>query len=247
MRQVIPGLGASLLFCAAVLAQGPLDTSTGQSLAQAIRSAEPDEDSNISGTLIIHSNNAVLSVPLVCRVFLHDGSWETDYDTTSAGGIPAESLVVRHSTNGPNQYFFARAGAPGQVAPKPAPIPISDSQMPLAGSDFSIGDLSLQFLHWPEQQRLRDQDRLGRACYVLESSNPMGGEIVRVKSYIDKQTGGILVADAFDAQGRTVKTFSLHGSSFKKINGQWRLQKMEIVNRRTHSRTELKFNLNGVQ
>jgi hypothetical protein len=99
-------------------------------------------------------------------------------------------------------------------------------------------------LHWPQQQRLPDETRLGQACYVLESRNPNGGEIVRVKSDIDQTTGGLLTATAYDANSRVVKEFSLSGSSFKKVNGHWRLEKMEIRNPKLHSRTELKFDIN---
>jgi hypothetical protein len=152
--------------------------------------------------------------------------------------------VVVHSTNGPNEYLYARTSGPGTVAPKPAPVPPADAAIPLAGSDFSLADLGLDFLHWPQQRRLRDETRLGQACYVLESSNPAGGEIVRVKSDIDQDTGGLLIATAYDANGHVVKEFSLHGSSFKKVNGHWRLEKMEIRNHKSHSQTELKFDLN---
>jgi hypothetical protein len=102
----------------------------------------------------------------------------------------------------------------------------------------------LEFLHWPQQRRLPDETRLGQACYVLESRNPAGRQIVRVKSDIDQETGGLLIATAYDANGRVVKEFSLHGSSFKKVNGHWRLEKMEIRNHKPNSQTELKFDIN---
>ena len=123
-------------------------------------------------------------------------------------------------------------------------MPPEDAGIPLAGSDFSLADLGLEFLHWPQQQRLPDETRLGQACYVLESCNPAGRQIVRVKSDIDQETGGLLIATAYDANGRVVKEFSLHGSSFKKVNGHWRLEKMEIRNHKLHSQTELKFDIN---
>jgi hypothetical protein len=86
--------------------------------------------------------------------------------------------------------------------------------------------------------------RLGQPCYVLESSNSQPAEIVRVRSDIDKESGGPLIADAYDAQGHIVKEYSLHGSSFKKVNGRWQLEKMDIRNKKTNSHTELKFDLN---
>jgi hypothetical protein len=83
--------------------------------------------------------------------------------------------------------------------------------------------------------------RLGQPCYVLESCDPQASGITRVKSYIDKESNGLLIAEGFDAQGHLIKEFSLHGSSFKKVNGHWRLEKMDIRNVRNHSQTELKY------
>ena len=122
-------------------------------------------------------------------------------------------------------------------------MPAADASIPLAGSDFSLADLGLEYLHWPVQRQLKGEMRLGQPCYVLESSNPQGGEIVRVKSDIDKDSGGLLIAEAYDTRGHLVKEFSLHGSSFKKVNGRWQLEKMDIRNKKTGSHTELKFDL----
>jgi hypothetical protein len=85
--------------------------------------------------------------------------------------------------------------------------------------------------------------RLGRPCYVLESINPDAPSVVRVKSYIDKESGGILVAEGYDRNKKLVKDFSLGGSSFKKVNGQWQLKKMKISSPRKDSETVLEFDL----
>jgi hypothetical protein len=216
----------------------------GQALAERLRSAEPDENSEIHGTLIIRTGKQVTRVPVVCRVVLIGATWETEYETSATTNIGAEQLVVVHSSNGPNEYLYVRASGPGIAPGKPAPMPPADAGIPLAGSDFSLADLGLEFLHWPQQRRLPDETRLGQACYVLESRNPAGRQIVRVKSDIDQETGGLLIATAYDANGRVVKEFSLHGSSFKKVNGHWRLEKMEIRNHKPNSQTELKFDIN---
>ena len=97
--------------------------------------------------------------------------------------------------------------------------------------------------HWPRQRRLKGELRLGQSCYVLESRDPAAKSIVRVKSYIDKESNGLLVAEAYDAADHKIKEFSLHGSSFQKVNGHWRLKEMEIRDLKKHSRTELKFDI----
>jgi hypothetical protein len=236
----------ALALCAAAPAwAGPSaseEPADGPALAERLRAAEPEENSDIHGTLIIRAGNQTRQIPMICRVNRKDGAWETTYDTAAMTNSGSERLVIRHSLTGPNEYLYARAPGPDQPVPAPAPVlPAQAVETPLAGSDFSLGDLGLEFLHWPNQRRLPDETHLDRACYVLESSDPQGQGITKVKSFFDKESGGLLIAEARDAKGQLVKEFSLHGSSFKKVNGHWRLEKMEISNRKIHSRTEIKF------
>ena len=112
-------------------------------------------------------------------------------------------------------------------------------------SDFSFADLGLEFFHWPQQKVLPKTTNLkrGRDYTLLESTNPNPSTngYSRVLSWIDKETGGILEAEAYDADGKLLKEFA--PKSFKKINGQWELQEMEIRNVQTGSRTRLEFDL----
>ncbi len=116
---------------------------------------------------------------------------------------------------------------------------------PFAGSDFWVADLGLEFFHWPAQKILPKTANLkrGRDYTLLESTNPNPSTngYSRVLSWIDKETGGILEAEAYDASGKLLKEFA--PKSFKKINGQWELQEMEIRNVQTGSRTRLEFDL----
>jgi hypothetical protein len=222
----------------------PEELAAGQALAEHLRSAIPEENTEVHGRLIIKSEGASREIPIICRVTVNPANWETDYETAATAQSGAERLVVVHSTNGPNQYLYARAASPAAALPAPASVPAADASIPLAGSDFSLADLGLEFLHWPVQRQLKGEMRLGQPCYVLESSDPQAREIVRVKSDIDKDSGGLLIAGAYDAQGHVVKEFSLHGSSFKKVNGRWQVEKMDIRNKKTGSHTEMKFDLN---
>ncbi len=223
-----------------------VEPSDGQALAAQIRNAMPEENSRIQGTLVIRAGGQTTNVPVVCRVVIHDASWETDYDTAATACSGAERLVIIHRPNAPNEYLYARAPIPSEPLPAPAPLsPSAAATTPLAGSDFSAADLGLDFLHWPQQRRLKGEMRLGQPCDVLESLDPAAPSIARVKSYIDKESRAPLIADGSDAAGRPVKEFSLHGSSFKKVNGRWRLEKMDIRDYKKHSQTELKFDMQG--
>ncbi|MDB6059863.1 MAG: hypothetical protein JWO95_3707 [Verrucomicrobiales bacterium] len=219
----------------------------GQKLVQALRATRPEGNSEIRGTLII-SHDGKKRVPVVCKVVVQGDTWQTFYDSKAGDGIPAERLIITHTVSAPNKYLYARAPSVDASVPEPKPIPAEQANIPFAHSDFWLTDLGTEFIFWPQQARLKGELRLGRDCYLLESINPTAPEIKRIKSFIDKESveqgfAGILVAEGYDANSKLVKEFSLHGSSFKKVNGQWQLEKMTIDNKRLRSQTQLKFDL----
>jgi hypothetical protein len=120
-----------------------------------------------------------------------------------------------------------------------------DHLIPFAQSDFWQCDLGLEFFHWPQQKVLPKTTNLkrGREYTLLESTNPNPATngYSRVLTWIDKESGGILEAEAYDFNGKLLKDFA--PKSFKKVNGQWELQEMEIRNVQTGSRTRLEFDL----
>ena len=222
------------------------DEAGGQKLAKQMRAAMPETNSEIHGLLLINSGKTKSKIPVLCQVKMREGAWETIYQAEATPATGAERLVIIHSTNGPNQYLYARAAKPGAPLPELTPVLPEATEAPFAGSDFSLGDLGLEFLHWPGQCELlpRGQQRLGQPCFVLESANSRKDGIVRVKSWIDEDTLGPLVAEAYDSDGREIKEFSLDHKSFKKdARGRWHLEEMGIDNKKIHSHTDLKFDM----
>ncbi|MGZ4962335.1 MAG: outer membrane lipoprotein-sorting protein [Limisphaerales bacterium] len=214
----------------------------GQRLVRQIQVARPEHDSEIRGVLNI-SHDGKKHVPVTCKIIVRGDTWQTIYESKPIGGIPAELLIITRTAGGANQYAYARAATVDSPIPQPRSIPTQQAYVPFAQSDFWLTDLGTEFIFWPEQARLKGELRLGRDCYLLESINPNAREIVRIKAFVDKETNGILVAEGYDARNKLVKEFSLHGSSFKKVNGQWRLEKMDMHNAKTGSQTVLKFDL----
>ena len=220
------------------------DEAGGQALAEQIRSSMPEKNSEIHGVFLINSGKTKRQVPVVCEVKLAEGTWETIYQTEATSTAGAERLAIIHRTNGPNQYLYARAAQPGAPLPEPSPVPPAATEAPFAGSDFSLGEFGLEFLHWPGQCKLKGEMRLGQPCYVLESTSDRKQGIVRVKSWIDEESLGLLVAEAYDSEGNKIKEFSLDSKSFKKdARGHWQLEEMGIDNKKTHSHTDLKFDM----
>ena len=220
------------------------DEPGGQALAEQIRSATPEKNSVIHGVFLINSGKTKRQVPVVCEVKLAGGTWETIYQADATSTAGAERLAIIHRTNGPNQYLYARAAKPGAPLPEASPVLPAATEAPFAGSDFSLGEFGLEFLHWPGQCKLKSEMRLGQPCYVLESTNSLKAGIVRVKSWIDEESLGLLVAEAYDGEGNKIKEFSLDSKSFKKdARGRWQLEEMGIDNKKTHSHTDLKFDM----
>ncbi|MGA2556138.1 MAG: outer membrane lipoprotein-sorting protein [Verrucomicrobiota bacterium] len=220
------------------------DEVAGQALAQQIRSSMPAENMERTGVLVIKSGKTKTQIPVRCQVKLHEGTWETDYQTTDTPAAGAERLVIIHSTNGPSRYLYARASRPGAALPEPSPLSPEQLDAPFAGSDFSLSDLGLEFLHWPGQCQLTPGEmRKGQSCYRLESTNPRKSGIVRVNASIDKESLGPLYAEAYDSEGkRPIKVFSLD-SMKKDAQGRYDVKEMEIDNKKSNSLTDLIFDI----
>ncbi|MBN2506352.1 MAG: outer membrane lipoprotein-sorting protein [Verrucomicrobia bacterium] len=225
----------------------------GRELAGRLRASPPARNTEFNGVLRILARDAApREVPVACRLRIHAAApggpaWEAVYRTGAAPGASPEVLVVRFQAGQSNRYAHAR-GEAASMPPDTLPA-VSGAGLltALAGSDFWLCDLGLEFLHWPGQRVIKTEMRRGQVCRVLESRQPVAspGAYARVLSWVARpgsEGEGIIQAEAYNAQDRLVKEFSL--GSFKKVEGQWQLKDMKIVNVLTRSRTWLEFDLN---
>ncbi len=241
--------------------QAPSMPIPGTDLAREIAQAAPTPAVYQGHLLFRSADGSRQNLPLTLALY-NDGdhSWTALYQagSTSAG----ETLWIKHLSDGSLQMRFA----PGAVLPKsdfklhqhpdatggldistPEPggknIVPGDWMKSFAGSDFSPADLGLVFLHWPRQTILRRETHRSRGCTVLESVQldaPPGG-YVRVVSWVDDETHGILEAWAYDQDGHKVKEF--YPKDFKKVNGQWQVQTLIMDNMLTGSRSRMEWDL----
>ncbi|HKI69758.1 MAG TPA: outer membrane lipoprotein-sorting protein [Verrucomicrobiae bacterium] len=214
----------------------------GRELVAKLLAQQPAEEMTNFGWLEIrHSHSPEITIPVKFRVEVEPTRWVSVYETLPTNGATAAvKLTVVHSGEAPNQYTLVTAG-------KKKELTGNETMSPFAGSDFWVADLGLEFFHWPEQKVLKHQMRRGRPCKVLESINPTPATngYARVVSWIDNETGGIVMAEAYDVHDDLLKEFE--PKSFKKINGQWELREMQIINDQTDSRTRIEFKLNSDQ
>jgi hypothetical protein len=250
MKRCLRKLAVLLPAATTVLAQpGPVPESlssleprqAGEILARSLRSLAPAEDARVRGVLNIREGDRTRIVPLTLNIKIENALWKAIYETGATTNIAAEKLIIVHATNRPNDYLYASAARPGQPPAAPACLSREEAALPLAGSDFWLTDLGLEFLHWPKQRMLETAMRKSRVCHALESINPRParGNYARVVSWVDKESGGIILAEAYDQQNRPLKEFSI--GKVTKVEGQWQLQEMEIRNVQTKSRTRLEF------
>jgi len=117
------------------------------------------------------------------------------------------------------------------------------SMKPFAGSDFWLADFGFDFFNWKDQRVMEEGMHRSQWCLIMESRNPRPkpGVYSLVKSWIDKDTLGLVQANAYDHEGKLLKVFK--PKSFKKIKGQWHLEEMEIRNTQTGTRTTITFDL----
>jgi len=213
----------------------------GQALAQQLQDQfRPATNYTQTGTLKIYPEKGKrLEFPLRCEVVITPTNWQSIYETvvTNGGGFTnGNRLKVVHAGNQPGEYTSGS---------DPAAIRWSGTGWvhPFSGSDFWAVDLGLEFLHWPGQKLLRHEFRRTRGCNVLESMNPgpATNGYSRVLTWIDTEGGGIVLAEAYDADGKLLKEF--YPKDLKKVDGQWQLETMDISNVQTKSHTRLDFDL----
>ena len=238
-----------LFFAASAFAAATNDLSNsqieGRTLAQQLCNERPGTNATLTGTLKIRDKNGTRTEwPMKFEVVVTETNWTSIYEKTLPTNVPAFGrLLIEHDASS-NRYEMTL------VSTNHGPRNMNRSEVVerlLFAGDFLGLDLGLEFFHWPEQAVLKHEMRRGRSCRVLESTNPNPGafpnlpDYSRVDSWIDNESGGIVHAEAYDVAGKLLKEFD--PKSFKKVNGQWELEDMEIRNDQTGSRTRIEFDL----
>ena len=241
MKILFSVLAALLLFSFAARAQtnslSPAETE-GLLLAKKIFSQVPPPSSNSAVLRVRPKGGEWTNCQVTSKVLVTRGFWKNIF-TSDALKPAQEVLTVTHTPGKPNTYTHeSTAGLSNKMLP-------SSRFAPFANSDFWLGDLALDFFHWPEQRVLKKEFHRNCACTVLESVNA-GAEkngYSRVVSWntFDNDTFAVVEAYAYDANDKLLKEFT--PKTFKKVNGQWTVKEIEIRNVQTGSRTRLEFEL----
>lgn len=231
-------LGFAALLSAAAFsldAATPNDTVTaeteGRELAQQQCGLRPAQSLTNSGTLKLRGSKARRAdVPVQIHTLVTETNCQTFYRADTTNVVTAFAVV--HATGQPNDYRLESCGDTDRNA---------QLWLPFAGSDFCLLDLGVEFFHWPAQRLLKREVKKGQSCDVLESrpADVATNGYSRVVSWIDRDTGGIVQADAYDTKGKLLKEFEVR--EFSKVNGEWRVTELEMRNVQAKTSTLLVF------
>jgi hypothetical protein len=222
----------------------PRDVEEGQAMAAELRSARPAEAVEVRGLVKRRdADGRRTAVPFRYELRVLDARWEAVYETPGDGKVAAQRLVVVFREDAPPLYLLDWIGRTNGLG-NPEQLRGDAAMVPFAGSDFWLADLGLDFLHWPEQRLVTETTlrmRKGRPCRVLESRRPGAGSrgYTRVRSWIDRETGKPIIAEAYGPGGKLLKEFEIGGVT--KVNGAWELKNLEMRNVVEDTMTVLEF------
>lgn len=242
---LICSIAIALLGRQSVTAQPAGDAIEGARVAAELRTMHPNVNTNWTGTLERKvPGEPTVEIPISCHIVVESNRWRSVYNSTATNGGPAEKLVVTRYFDGHTTYDYWKSPTGGRLPEKPEHLVGAEANIPFAGSDFLLSDLGTEFLQWPTQLLQPGTMRRGQSCYVLDSinPNPKGGGYAKVRSWIAKDYMGLLQAEAYDSNGKTIKEF--YAGSFKRVGkGEYVLENMEMSSFENKSRTNIRFDI----
>jgi Outer membrane lipoprotein-sorting protein len=125
---------------------------------------------------------------------------------------------------------------------EPRKLTPAERTTPFLGGDFAYEDLELAFLRWSNPKFVRESRRLGFDCWVIEGTPAAdaASQYSRVLMWVDKQYVAVVVAEAYDANNKLLKTFEV--KSVRKLDdkGHYIVGQIALSNARKKSRTVLR-------
>jgi hypothetical protein len=207
-----------------------------QAIVTRIRNTRPPENSAAEGVFkIFHGGRLRVVIPFRSEVVLTATNWQAIYQTLpSTNSLPLEKLTVTRDANSGLQYCFSGT----TNSPKSSAF---------AGSEFLAADLGLDFLNWPKQRLVKKEVRSSQSCYKIESTNPNTNSLPysRIVTWLDIDSvrdfgaPAIVYAEAYDLRGKLFKEFE--PTNFKKVDGQWQVEEMQIKNDQAGNKTKIEF------
>jgi hypothetical protein len=219
--------------------------SEGQSLAAELQSLRPETNLVVRGMIRVRDGSGNRKAfPFRLQITLEEKRWTSVYEAQRPDGSTLERLAIVHEAGRANRYSLSRRDRPDGALHDAVPVTGGQLMTPFAETDFWLADLGRDFVFWPEQRIVEEAKirmRKSRPCRVLESRNPGTGATgyTRVRSWIDRESGGVILAEAFGPDDKLMKEFEVGGVT--RVNGRYELKKLEMRDARTDSKTVFEF------
>lgn len=132
--------------------------------------------------------------------------------------------------------------APAGGAVRPATT--AETLQPIAGSDFSLFDLQMPFLHWTDfvyegLAKVRSRPAHRFLLYPPADFAAARPDLSAVRVFIDTQFQALVQIEQLGPDGRTVKSVAL--IDLKKVGEQWLVKSVDLRNHVTRDKTRLTF------
>ncbi len=209
--------------------------AAGREWAQKLRSVAPEQSSTNRAILKIRSREGRRQVPVTVVTVPGKDRWTVEYRAGEGGdkGQREVSKILYSAEAAP--LFEARIGGEGKPEVHEGR---TAGERAIAGSDFLLRELGMEFLHWPEQ-RIRGRELSnGRWCQVLESVSKKPDGPASVRSWIDEKLGVVLSAEVYDSRNVRIKHFSI--TQFREQADRWSCS-VSMVDDLRGTKTELSF------
>ena len=134
-------------------------------------------------------------------------------------GQPPTTVQVRYDQDN-SQLEESTGGSTEKLTP-------GNFDKTILGTDMTYEDLALRFLYWSRATLVgSDNVDLRGAWKVRVDAPTRKTEYSSVNLWVDKESGALLKAEAYNWDGKIVKEFKV--DSGQKLNGKWYLKEMRI-------------------
>jgi hypothetical protein len=166
------------------------------------------------------------------------GTWDTDGRAITRTDIATGGNTLRLIYRGGLDGSVVRAvgeGKASEITGKDRFRPIID------GLTFTTFELQMPFVYWRDYVYEGTRKLVGRPAHYFILYPPKdfeSGDVAAVRVAIDADFMALLFAEELDKDGMPIKSFRIN--DFAKVDGQWILREMDLVDTVTKDRTRFK-------
>jgi hypothetical protein len=163
-------------------------------------------------------------------------------------GTPAEAGPLTRLTVGSARWLIQSGAKPAAwTQPDKGTVhetTIVETLQPVAGTDFTLFDLQMPFLHWSDfvyegLAKVRGRPAHQFVLYPPADFAQARPDLSGVRVFLDTQFQALVQVEQLGPDGKPAKTVTL--LDLKKVDGQWLVKSIDLRNLGTRDKTRLTF------